>query len=306
MFEDNIGTYYDGGWHPEAGVYDKDIFPWTWYGKTFFAFINSCLSANLTYQGYGTQGATGLPYAFTHGRMVVDREQTAGFNVESHMSDDAYFYPDNGSQIFIGFPWGSASLSQPIPYSGGTHKYSEWVDKFFDTALRYDVSVNDALDHASFELYGMYFANPYVPLRGFTAHWDGMPNFQDCSIAVYGNGRLRLKSFGDNFDDRNYNGWTVTLGSWSASTQKLRSQGQSLIRTNQQFTTDRYVRVQAKTLIAGPENGDVAWVMPKFVDFNNMVSVSLRKDNLPYLKMANHSHGKLAPHLLPQTKILLK
>jgi hypothetical protein len=77
MFEDNIGTYYDGGWHPEAGVYDKDIFPWTWYGKTFLAFINTCLSANLTYQGYGQQGATGLPYAFSHGRMVVDREQGA-------------------------------------------------------------------------------------------------------------------------------------------------------------------------------------------------------------------------------------
>lgn len=292
MFEDNRGTWHDGGWHPEDGVYDKDIFPWTWYGKTLFAFINTCLSANLTLQGYGTQGAIGLPYAFTHGRMVVNREQTPSFNIESHMSDDAYFYPDDGSQVYIGFPWGSASLSQRMPYPSGSYNYSKWVERFFYYALYYDgMSVNQALDHASFDLWGMYFANPYVPLRDFTAYWwnanpETMPH---STMAVYGNGRLRLKSFGDDFDDGNYNGWTVTMGSWSASTGKLRSQQQnSLIRTNQQFTTDRYVRVQAKTLTAGPGNGDVAWVMAKYVDLNNMVCGSLHKNGLVQLAIVKN------------------
>jgi hypothetical protein len=89
MFEDQVGTMGGGTW--ENGVYDRDIFWRTWYGKSLFAFINTCHSASLVIpgtstpgQGYGTQGAIGLPYAFTHGRMVVDKEQTPGFNIESH------------------------------------------------------------------------------------------------------------------------------------------------------------------------------------------------------------------------------
>lgn len=296
MFEDNEGTMGSG--NPlDNGVFDRDVYWRTWYGKTLFAFINTCLSANLTHpdtgepwQGYGTQGAIGLPLAFTHGRTVADREQTPGFNVESHMSDDAYFYPDDGAQVYIGFPFGSASLSQKIPYNTGPHIYAEWVESFFDYALHYDdMSVNDALDHASFELWGMYFANPYVPLRGFTAHWDYFTDFTDCTMAVYGNGRIQLKNFGDDFNDLNYNGWTVTQGSWSASIGTLRSQQQySLIRTNQQFTTDRHVRVQAKTLTAGPDNWDVAWVMAKYVDTNNMVYGLLHKNGLVELAIVKN------------------
>jgi hypothetical protein len=211
------------------------------------------------------------------------------------ISDDAYFYPDDGSQVFIGFVGGSASLSQQLPYPSGSNNYSRWVDRFYYYALYYnDMSINDALDHASFELYGMWFANPYVPLRSFTAYWWN-PSHQgetgQGSMAVYGNGRLRLKSFGDDFNDGNYNGWTPTLGSWSAITTTLRSQGQSLIRTNQQFTSDRYVRVQAKTLVAGSGNGDVAWVMPKYVDFNNMVSASLRKDGTVQLAIVKNGQS---------------
>ncbi len=302
MFEDQtgtgIGTWESHWWDISKGVYDRDIYWRTWYGKTLFAFINTCHSASLVipgtstpWQGYGTQGAKGIPYAFTHGRTVVDREQTPGFNIESHMSDDAYFYPDDGSQVFIGFVGGSASLTQRIPYDSGPY-YHSWVDRFFYYALYYsDMSVNHALDHASFELWGMYFANPYVPLRDFTAYWwNGVPSETGPgSMAVYGNGRLRLKSFGDDFNDGNYNGWTVTMGSWSASTGKLRSQQQnSLIRTNQQFTTDRHVRVQAKTLTAGPGNGDVAWVMAKYVDLNNMVCGSLHKNGLVQLAIVKN------------------
>ena len=296
MFEDQVGTMGSGTW--ENGVYDRDVYWRTWYGKSLFAFINTCHSASLVipgtstpWQGYGTQGAKGLPYAFTHGRTVVDREQTPGFNIESHMSDDAYFYPDDGAQLFIGFVGGSASLSQRIPYNSGPYYYS-WVDRFFDYALNYDMSVNDALDHASFEKWGMYFANPYVPLRDFTAYWWN-PNHQNetgpGSMAVYGNGRIQLRSFGDDFNDGNYNGWTVTQGSWSASTGTLRSQQQySLIRTNQQFTTDRHVRVQVKTLTSGLDNWDVAWVMAKYVDTNNMVYGLLHKNGLVELAIVKN------------------
>lgn len=297
MFEDNVGTYGIGTW--ENGVYDRDIYWRTWYGKTLFAFINTCNSATLTHlhtgepwQGYGTQGAKGLAYAFTHGRTVVDKEQTPEFNIESHISDDGYFYPDDGSQVFIGFVGGSASLSQPIPYPNGIHDYYEWVDAFFEYALLYDtMSVNAALDHASFELWTKYFWESDVPLRDFTSYWwEADPSETGPgSLAVYGNGRIRLKSYGDDFNDLNYNGWTVTQGSWSASTGKLKSQqGYSRIRTNQQFTTDRHVRVQVKTLTAGPNNWDVAWVIAKYLDANNMVYGLLHKNGLVELAIVKN------------------
>jgi len=284
MFEDNIGTMGSGT--PEEGVYDMDVYYKTDEGKTIFAFINTCLSASLTnpftgepWQQWGTYGARGLPFAFTHGRTVEDKSSTPGFNIESHMSDDAYFDPDDGSQVYIGFPYGSASLSQNIPYPSGS-RYSIWVDRFFYHALYYDMSVNQALDHASMLQWGMWWSNPYVPLRDFVSHWDGFPDAEHSSMAVYGNGRIQLKTFGDNFDDGNYNGWTVTQGGWTVTSQKLRSQQSttSLIRTNQQFTTNRHVRASVRTITAGSNSWDVAWLIGKYVDPSNQVYALLHKN----------------------------
>ncbi len=59
------------------------------------------------------------------------------------MSDDAYGDPDDGSQVFIGFNMGSASLMQKIPHPNGAHTYQEWILSFFNNILYYNgVSVN--------------------------------------------------------------------------------------------------------------------------------------------------------------------
>lgn len=285
MFEDNVGTMGEGDpW--ENGVYDMEIYYKAEKCKTTFAFISTCMSSRLTHpetgqpwQGWGYYGARGLPYAFTRGRMVKDKGSTPGFTIFSHMSDDAYFDPDDGSQVYIGFPYGSPSLTQPIPYPTGSHDYWEWVDRFFKQALFYDISVNQALDHACFEIWGMWFANPYVPIRNFTAHWDEVGDQEHCNITVYGNGRIKLENFADDFNNGNYNGWTVSQGSWTVSSGKLRAQqGFSLIRTGQQFTTNRHVRTKVRTLTAGPDSWDVAWVIAKYLSSSYQVYSLLHKN----------------------------
>jgi hypothetical protein len=215
MFEDNVGTmtgdYY--GTHydePMNAVYDMDIYMNLSPGKVKFALINTCLSACIAnYVGpyYAEQRLidgtppwsydrpVGMPLAWTR-RLVKDIDTTQGFNIAQYISDDGYGDPDMGSQVYIGFPYGSASLSQKIPYPNGASYYAYWVYYFFYWALYDDVSVNQALDSASAQVYGQSFGN--CPLRtGFTAYWwkanpETMP---DCTMAVYGNGNIHLKNY---------------------------------------------------------------------------------------------------------------
>lgn len=145
---------------------------------------------------YSYTRPVGMPLACT-GRFVADIDSTDGFNITYYISDDGYGDPDMGSQVYIGFPDGSASLSQNIPSVQGPTQYHEWVDEFFYSALYDDVSVNDALDSASLELLGWYFGTS--PLQtGFIASWwtpgDPMEE-EDCTMAVYGNGNIHLKNY---------------------------------------------------------------------------------------------------------------
>jgi hypothetical protein len=227
MSEDNYGTLCgphpspDPGYHehPENAVYDMDIYNRTSSGKIAFAFINTCLSANITCQnppnpgiGQGiipeTGRAEGMPFAWTH-RTVMDKH-IQGFDPAIHISDDGYGDPDSGDQCYIGFPWGSASLEQTIPKDSWNF-YVDWVKRFFHDALYYDVSVKTALNTTS----ELYFGFPFEssPLRtGFQAYWwngtDGWWPHNDSTMAVYGNGNIhlhRLPDWNDDFDDNSMN-----------------------------------------------------------------------------------------------------
>ncbi len=224
MFEDNTGTiiattyqdyYGDPAGHTDwnHGVYDQSIYQLTQPRKIIFAFISACQSADTTRLGQGlidTQWnpnprAIGMPFAWTHGRYVVDKS-AQGFNIAQNMSDDGYSDPDWCPQVYIGFPYGSAALEQGIPYGEG-NPYYYWVYSFFYHALYYDVSVNQALDSASWQFMGSNFGGS--PLRtGFEAVWpldkngngyyydEGEPQYgYGCTLAVYGNGNIHLKQF---------------------------------------------------------------------------------------------------------------
>ncbi len=203
LFEDNVGTIIGplSGWYyaPDNGVYDMDIYPLTETREIFFAFINTCGSANLTnletgapWQGMGIYGARGLPFAFTH--RYVKWRYAPDFNVATDISNYGYHYPDDGPHVYIGFPWGSPSLEQHIPKENGI-QYQHWVNSFFYYALFYDMSVNQALDHASWQHWGAYFGNS--PLwTGYQAYWWPVlwPR-ADSTMAVYGNGNIHLKTY---------------------------------------------------------------------------------------------------------------
>lgn len=191
QFEDARGTYYDGsGPHNGSAVYDLDIYPLIQTGnKIFFQFMSTCKSAETSGQGllpaqgqHGSRAYT-LPFAWTH-RYIG----TGG------MSSDGYGTPDSGSQVYIGFPNGSASLSQLIPLITGTNHFRDWVIRFFQCAVYNEWSVNYALDQASLQTWGFDFGSS--PLRtGFDDYWEGLPIGYSSTMAVYGNGRIYLKDY---------------------------------------------------------------------------------------------------------------
>ncbi|MCW4043895.1 MAG: hypothetical protein NWE94_00055, partial [Candidatus Bathyarchaeota archaeon] len=212
MFEDDWGTvvgsptnHYTDWSH---GVYDIDMYSAFPPAKVHFAFIGACQSANIWRLGQGfyqgTGNPLGLPFAFTH-RVVSSQYPPTG----TGMSFDGYSYPDSFPQCYIGFPEGSAALSQRIDYNQqyGTGPYwYTWVNNFFYRALNFDISVKDALDIASnlaWQCNG-FLASP-LKGAGFTAVWpmDLEPpwgQFENytgtySTLAVYGNGNIHLKNF---------------------------------------------------------------------------------------------------------------
>ena len=220
MFEDETGTIlgnYDNQHSaPWNAVYDNDVYSRVNSNEISFAFISTCLSADYYnayhfldndyyYQYYGiTQGplpdgtARGMPYAFTH--RWVEPLGTPGFDIASDISSDGYNTPDAGSQVYIGFPIGSPSLSQwiPDPDTAGW-LYGNWVPNFFSALVDYHMTVHNALDYASEVLWGTNFfgscLSPYG--TGFQPYWyiQGHGNDWPTSwMGVFGNGNIQLPS----------------------------------------------------------------------------------------------------------------
>jgi len=263
MFEDNNGTIggpdWDNRWTDNGnGVYDHEIYSnQTIKGKVFFAFISTCLSACIndtipefgdTTQGIipGTDRARGMPFAWTN-RTVAGRSEP-GFTTALNMSDDGYINPDDGAQCYIGFPYGSASLMQRIPYIGGSQYYHQWVDGFFDYALRYDMSVNMALDHASWQTWGLRFGD--CKLRNsFTCYWwNCTPETADyCTMAVYGNGNVKLRYYSPGWND-NFNDNSMDTAKW----EELEVNGATASETTGQ-------------LAATVPSGDETWAQAGYV-----------------------------------------
>ena len=218
MIEDNIGWNNDNeDPNHENLVYDMDIYDATGENTTFFAFINTCLSAdiddweyvgndNVTYPvGQGLLGesndrAQGMPFAWTH--RLVKPTNSFGFSTADHMSSDGYSDPDGGKFCYIGFPSGSASLNQTFHPNYPNTKYAYWVHEFFAYALiaTYEMTVNEALDEASLILGGVPFEN-HVLHTGFTAEWPMYNTVTqqwyltvgyNSNIVVYGDGTIKL------------------------------------------------------------------------------------------------------------------
>lgn len=215
MFEDDSGTIWGiAPWYQKYpdyytdwshGVYDVDMYDAFPPAKVHFAFINTCMSANITYQGFTATGnPIGLPFAFTH--RIVDYPPSG-----TEMSKYGYSHPDAFPQCYMGFSFGSAALDQKIPYEQVDPPYwSVWVIFFFYFALDIDLSVHDALDMASYYTWPGCADFSESPLQGdgFTSEWPidrngngiielpgELDRAENCKLAVYGNSNIHLKNF---------------------------------------------------------------------------------------------------------------
>lgn len=86
------------------------------------------------------------------------------------MSSDGYSCPDSGSFAFMGFPYGSAALTQYIDPNYNYVNYSRWLEDFFWSGYSLDMSVNDALNYASQMDFNQNFGDTMLH-NSFTAIW---------------------------------------------------------------------------------------------------------------------------------------
>ena len=230
--EDELGTntgYYNATLYQNTvhrrelylgnAVYDTDIYQATspvdnicihkhlhvclYYCSIFVLALLSAVAQGII---PGTNRAEGMPFAFTH--RWVEPRWTSGFNIDSDwghygsvgdISSDGYNYPDSGSQVYVGFQYGSASLSQTIsPQTVPDQPYETWVQNFFQVALNtgYPETVNQALDTASLETLGIYFGGCQLH-TGFPSYWWMYPGNSDTytsTLAVYGNGYILIQN----------------------------------------------------------------------------------------------------------------
>jgi hypothetical protein len=201
MFEDNVGSVSGvdangadpNNWVNTHMVYDLDIYLANDGWNPCFAYINTCLSANLTYQNAGN--AVGMPFG------LLDCIVVSNPSGNYQMSNDGYNNPDSGAHCFMGFVWGSASLSQTI--TGVSPIYATWLENFAWYALIGDRSINNALDEASQDNFGQDF-DATTLATNFGAQWPMWSTtlqqwvanpYYNSKLVVYGNGNMHLYEY---------------------------------------------------------------------------------------------------------------
>jgi len=158
---DNNGTeiYYD-----EVGNH-------TLPGKNFFVFIWVCFQAD--------DPNSGMPVAWTQ---------------NYNLSEDGYEDPDNSSSCFISFQDASPSLGSNS-FQNYTVLGKDVITEFYHYALDEGYSVNEALDHMSFDLFSTDFGHSPLNL-GYNTYWPDNPVFQGIPSGWY-EGRMRILGNGN-------------------------------------------------------------------------------------------------------------
>jgi hypothetical protein len=104
---------------------------------------------------------------------------------------------------------------------------------------------------------------------------------------------IGTQAFRDNFNDGNYDGWTVDNGNWAFSgtgNKRLYSTSSgSHIHVNTAFSANRHVKLNIQTLDPGANPWDVPWVFVKEQDGNNNVYALIKTDGIVELSMYYNS-----------------
>jgi hypothetical protein len=188
-----------------GNTFDYQIYDATTPNYNYFNWISTCLSADLggripLLNGTGTYGPNsggtgapiGMPYAWTH---ILTTEQP----VEGAMSFYGYWSPDYGQYCYIGFPYGSPSLSQTIDDEYPTALYYDFVHSFFYNTLSLQMTVKQALDAASLAYWAPHLFCTNKLAYNFTAQWDTYQDGYDCYMNVYGNTNMYLYAGGPDY-----------------------------------------------------------------------------------------------------------
>jgi hypothetical protein len=305
LVEDNVGQDDSMTWVDNHQVYDVDIYNQT-MGRTFFAFINTCLSADTTYNGNSSTGnPRGMPYAWTH-RLVADSSPPNVIDPNFNMSDNGYARSDNGLFSYIGFPYGSAALNQTVPNPDNPDglSYSYFVDRFFYYALTIDMSVNDALDHASYICFTPNYFGTSPIHTGFTAYWPGGgvsdPYGPNSTLVVYGNGNIHLyehKPVATYFMNEG-TGTTVHDSSGNSNTGTVyNSANWTTGHENSALSFDgvsNYVEIpNSNSLNMNNQISIAAWVNLQ-ADHNSSINTMIRKDGTYALELGDAGNNKPA------------
>ncbi len=157
-------------------IYDTNIYSQTGVGTHSFVFIWVCtqaenpeVSGTVRMYNYPTNTLPGTPIAWTH------RDGTSG---HPYMNADGYANPDWQNQVYISF-YGFSPMLSGLPlntfFGVSATNCKEFIKRFYYYAITYDMSVHDALDHASSYYFGEYYSTS-VLYEGYDAYWPGGDN----------------------------------------------------------------------------------------------------------------------------------
>lgn len=162
---------------------------------------------------------------------------------------------------------GKLTMLTDIPWEGPTGKLKISVS---DGVIRfYENGVFKFAEDYKLTSYNCYI---YVYTSTEKSHNSGTDAFDDIEY-FYNIAPLYF----DDFNDGNYNGWTVYSGSWSVTSGRLRGQD-GIIYTDEDFPKDRCVESELYTYRAGPNNFDVAVLIIKWASISNQITTRVFKN----------------------------
>lgn len=179
---------------------------------------------------------------------------------------------------------GTASNKLTIPWTSQTGKLKIKVST--GSIAFYE---NDQLRYA--EPFALPSNNCYI-YAYTSSDQNGTGTFDDFKI-------YPSQVFMEEFNSENPDDWDIDSGNWEIVDNKLRSTTNgSHIHYPEQFATNRHVRADIKTLTAGPNDEDVAWLIAKAVDGNNMIFGRILKNGMVQLGL---HYGGTPTYWQPQT-----
>lgn len=128
--------------------------------------------------------------------------------------------------------------------------------------------------------------------RNYGTDW-----FED--FVVYPTATATTTAFKDDFNDGNYNGWTVDSGSWQVTSKQLRSTvTHSHIHVNTSFSSNRHIKTDIQTLTTG-DPWNVGRLMVKEEDGNNNVYALIKTDGI--VELAWFKNGQQTSWQVPSS-----